>query len=62
MAFPKPLKIDPARLVVDDDKVIDAAHKDWYFQYDGRDETRYVFLEGSGLLSTAGRGRGFGDR
>ena len=51
MAFPKPLKIDPARLVVDDDKVIDAAHKDWYFQYDGRDETRYVFLEGSGLLA-----------
>ena len=51
MAFPKPLKIDPARLVVDDDKVIDAAHGDWYFQYDGRDETRYVFLEGSGLLA-----------
>ena len=50
MAFPKPLKIDPARLVIDDGKVIDAAHGDWYFQYDGLDESRYVYLEGSGLL------------
>lgn len=57
MAFPKPLKIDPARLVVDDGKVIDAAHGDWYFQYDGLDETRYVYLEGSGLLDFLASGR-----
>ena len=56
MAFPKPLKIDPARLVVDDGKVIDAAHGDWYFQYDGLDETRYVYLEGSGLLDLLAAG------
>lgn len=57
MAFPKPLKIDPARLVVDDGKVIDAAHGDWYFQYDGLDETRYVYLEGSGLLDFLASGK-----
>ena len=56
MAFPKPLKIDPARLVVDEGKVIDAVHGDWYFQYDGLDETRYVYLEGSGLLDLLAAG------
>lgn len=56
MAFPKPLKIEPARLVVDDGKVIDAGHGDWYFQYDGLDETRYVYLEGSGLLDRLAAG------
>ena len=56
MAFPKPLKIEPARLVVDEGKVIDAAHGDWYFQYDGLDETRYVYLEGSGLLDLLAAG------
>lgn len=56
MAFPKPLKIDPARLVIDDGKVIDAAHGDWYFQYDGLDETRHVYLEGSGLLDMLAAG------
>jgi tRNA 5-methylaminomethyl-2-thiouridine biosynthesis bifunctional protein len=50
MAFPDPLQIEPARLVVDGDRVVDADHGDWYFQYDGIDETRYVYLEGSGLL------------
>jgi len=50
MAFPDPLQIAPARLVVDGDRVVDADHGDWYFQYDGIDETRYVYLEGSGLL------------
>ena len=50
MAFPEPLKIEEARLAIDDGKVIDAVHGDWYFQYEGRDETRYVYLEGSGLL------------
>jgi len=37
-------------LVVDGDRVVDADHGDWYFQYDGIEETRYVYLEGSGLL------------
>ena len=50
MAFPDPLQIEPARLVVDGDRVVDADHGDWYFQYDGIEETRYVYLEGSGLL------------
>jgi len=50
MALPDPLQIAPARLVVDGDRVVDADHGDWYFQYDGIDETRYVYLEGSGLL------------
>ena len=50
MAFPDPLQIEPARLVVDGDWVVDADHGDWYFQYDGIEETRYVYLEGSGLL------------
>lgn len=50
MAFPDPLQIEPARLIVDGDRVVDADHGDWYFQYDGIDETRYVYLEGSGLL------------
>ena len=50
MAFPDPLQIEPARLVVDGDRVVDADHGDWCFQYDGIEETRYVYLEGSGLL------------
>ena len=50
MAFPDPLQIEPARLVVDGDRVVDADHGDWYFQYDGIEETRYLYLEGSGLL------------
>ena len=56
MAFPKPLKIDPARLVIDDGKVIDAAHGDWYFQYDGLDGTQHVYLGGSGLLDMLAAG------
>ena len=50
MAFPPPLTLQPARLVIEDDKVVDAHHGDWYFQYDGIEETTYVYLQGSGLL------------
>lgn len=50
MAFPDPLQIEPARLILDGDRIVDADHGDWYFQYDGIDESHYVYLEGSGLL------------
>ena len=50
MAFPHPLRIQPAHLMVEDNKVVDAQHGDWYFQYEGVEETTYVYLEGSGLL------------